>query len=160
MEYILGPKDKSCIFCGIERASAEELDARLVVCRAEHAYVMLNRYPFAAGHILVVPYTHHASLEALEPEEHDALFRLVRESTVRLRHALKAEGLNVGLNLGAVAGAGIAAHLHAHIVPRWSGDTNFMPVVADTRVIPQALEETRAHLARHFADLNRPEATP
>jgi len=153
MEYILGPKDKACIFCGVESASAQELEERLIVCSTERAFVILNRYPFAAGHIMVVPYAHRSSLEELEPDDYDALFRLVRASSVRLRAALKAEGLNIGINLGAVAGAGVAAHLHVHIVPRWSGDTNFMPVIADARVVPQALEDTRSHLARHFADL-------
>ena len=155
MEYILAPKDRSrpCIFCGIEAAPPEERRERLVVCTTEHAYVMLNRYPFAAGHLLILPYEHQSNLDDLEPATFDALFRLVRESSTRLRRALKAEGLNVGLNLGAVAGAGVAEHLHAHIVPRWSGDSNFMPVLADTRVIPQALEKTRDHLAPFFADL-------
>jgi ATP adenylyltransferase len=155
MEYILGPKGPAdaCIFCGVAGASAEEKRARLVVASTERAFVILNRYPFAAGHILVVPHAHASGLEDLDPDDHDALFRLARASSTRLRKALKAEGFNIGLNLGAVAGAGIAAHLHIHIVPRWSGDTNFMPVLADTRVIPQALEATREHLERHFADL-------
>jgi len=155
MEYILGPKGPAdaCIFCGVSGALDEELQARLVVASTPRAYVMLNRFPFAAGHVLIVPHAHVASLEDLSLEDHDALFQLVRASAVRLKKALKAEGLNVGCNLGAVAGAGIAAHLHVHIVPRWSGDTNFMPVLADTRVIPQALEATRDHLERHFADL-------
>jgi ATP adenylyltransferase len=99
-----------------------------------------------------------ASLEDLSLEDHDALFRVVRESCVRLKRALKAEGLNVGLNLGAAAGAGVAAHLHVHVVPRWSGDTNFMPALADTRVMPQALEATQAHLEKFFADLDGAEA--
>jgi ATP adenylyltransferase len=155
MEYILAPKDRSkpCIFCGIETATPEERRERLVVCTTDRAFVMLNRYPFAAGHVLVIPFVHRSDLEELDAETHDALFRLVRESAVRLKRALKAEGLNVGINLGAVAGAGVAEHLHAHIVPRWSGDTNFMPVLADTRVIPQALEKTRDHLAPFFADV-------
>ena len=162
MEYILAPKQgaEACIFCGVDRATTSERRERLVVCASEQAYVVMNRYPFAAGHLLIVPYAHHASLEDLEGEAHDALFRLVRDSTTRLRRALRAEGLNVGVNLGAVAGAGIAAHLHVHIVPRWSGDTNFMPVLADTRVIPQALVETRDHLAPFFADLAAPTAGP
>ena len=153
MEYILAPKapGRPCIFCDIAGASQEELRERHVVAVTEHAYVMLNRYPFAAGHLLVLPYAHVHDLEHLDPLTHDALFRLVRESALRLRRAVKAEALNVGLNLGAVAGAGVAEHLHVHVVPRWSGDTNFMPVLADTRVVPQALEETRRHLVPHFA---------
>lgn len=154
MEYILSPKDRGeCIFCGVAAASEEERRARHVVAVTRRAFVMLNRYPFASGHLLIVPHAHKDALEALEPADHDALFRLVRESAARLKRAVRAEGLNIGLNLGAVAGAGIAAHLHAHIVPRWTGDTNFMPVLADTRVMPQALEATRDHLLRFFQDL-------
>ena len=154
MEYILAPKDRGeCIFCGVSAASAEELRDRLVVAGTRRAFVMLNRYPFASGHLLVVPHAHAASLDALAPEDHDALFRLVRETATRLKRAVRAEGLNIGMNLGAVAGAGVAAHLHVHVVPRWSGDTNFMPVLADTRVMPQALEATRDHLLGFFQDL-------
>jgi ATP adenylyltransferase len=155
MEYILAPKDRSrpCIFCDVAQASPDELRDRHVVAVTEHAFVMLNRYPFAAGHLLVVPHAHVEALDQIDPAAHDALFRLVRESAARLRRALRAEGLNVGLNLGAVAGAGVAEHLHVHVVPRWAGDTNFMPVLADTRVVPQALDETRAHLLPYFADI-------
>jgi ATP adenylyltransferase len=156
MEYILGPKNRgSCIFCGVGEAGEAELCARLVVASTPRAFVMLNRYPFAAGHLLVVPHVHVSDVEELSPEDHDALFRLVRESAVRLRRAVKPEGLNIGVNLGAVAGAGIAEHLHVHIVPRWAGDTNFMPVIADARVVPQALDATREHLARFFGDLDQ-----
>src|ERR1700712_4796205 len=109
MEYILAPKNRSqaCIFCGVPGALAEELRERHVVCTTEHAFVVLNRYPFAAGHLLIVPYAHADGLDQLDPEVHDALFRLVRESATRLRRAVKAEGLNIGANLGAVAGAGV-----------------------------------------------------
>src|SRR5689334_10412944 len=118
MEYILAPKDhKECIFCGVERADDEERAKRLVVCRTPRAYVMLNRYPFASGHLLIIPYVHVGPLEALGDEDYDALFRLVRASTIKLRSALKADGFNIGCNLGAVAGAGVAEHLHVHIVP-------------------------------------------
>ena len=152
MEYVLSKKRADgCVFCGVAAASEEERAARLVVASTERAFVVLNRYPFAPGHLLVVPHAHVEGLEDLAPADHDALFRLVRASVGRLRAALKAEGFNVGLNLGAVAGAGIAEHLHVHIVPRWSGDTNFMPVLADTRVVPQALEATRQHLAGFFS---------
>lgn len=154
MEYVLGPKQKDrCVFCFEEGTPTEELHARLVVARTADTIVMLNRYPFAAGHLLVIPRRHVDGLEQLNDTEHTELFRVVRETVTRLRSAVKCEGLNVGLNLGAAAGAGIAEHLHAHVVPRWSGDTNFMPVVGATRVIPQALDETRQHLERFFADL-------
>jgi len=154
MEYVLSPKNRGgCVFCGIASADPDERRDRLVVCATRHASLMLNRYPFASGHLLVLPHEHVSGLELLSAEAHDGLFALVREATVRLRNAVKAEGLNVGLNLGVVAGGSIAEHLHVHIVPRWSGDTNFMPVLADTRVMPQALEATRDHLRPFFADL-------
>jgi ATP adenylyltransferase len=160
IDYILAPKDRGeCIFCGVPGASEGERKERLVVAVTRRAFVMLNRYPFAAGHLLVVPHAHVASLDALDGRDahagsdHDALFRLVRESAARLRAAVRCEGLNIGMNIGEVAGAGVAAHLHVHVVPRWSGDTNFMPVLADTRVVPQALEETRDHLLGFFEDL-------
>src|SRR4051812_41955363 len=103
MEYILGPKDSgTCVFCGIETASEDERSGRLVVCTGRRAFVMMNRYPFAPGHLLVMPYRHVDGPDKLDPEEHDELFRLVRDATVRLRKAVRAEGLNVGMNLGAV----------------------------------------------------------
>lgn len=159
MEYVLAPKDKgrACIFCGVRELDAAARRARLVVASNDVGFVVLNRYPFAAGHLLVVPHDHVDQLEALEPAVYEALFGLVRETCARLRRSVRAEGLNVGLNLGAAAGAGIAEHLHVHVVPRWSGDTNFMPVLADVRVVPQALEATRDHLAAAFADLAPPE---
>ena len=157
MEYILAPKDRTrpCIFCRVLAAPPDELRERHVICVTEHAFVMLNRYPFAAGHLLVVPHAHTDALDQLPAEVYDALFRLVRESATRLRRAVRAEGLNVGCNLGPAAGAGVAEHLHVHVVPRWSGDTNFMPVLADTRVVPQALDATREHLLPFFVDLDR-----
>lgn len=153
MEYLLAKKGGACVFCNVDVANADELRARLVVCDTPRAFVIMNRYPFAAGHLLVVPHAHVSSLEDLSLEDHHALFDLVREATVRLRAAVRPDGLNVGLNLGAAAGAGIAEHMHVHIVPRWNGDTNFMPVLADTRVVPQALEATCDHLRAFFADL-------
>ncbi len=154
IEYILGPKSRgACVFCVSDDAASAEIEERLVVVRTGRALVMLNRYPFASGHLLVIPSVHTSDLESLSPDDHDALFRLVRESVVRLKKAVRCDGVNVGINLGATAGAGIAEHLHVHIVPRWSGDTNFMPVIADTRVVPQALDDTRKHLAPFFADL-------
>jgi ATP adenylyltransferase len=157
MEYVLGPKQKDrCVFCFEDGATPEELRSRLVVASTASTIVILNRYPFAAGHLLVIPKRHVDALEQLTDSEHQELFRVVRETVVRLKQAVRCEGLNVGLNLGAAAGAGIAEHLHAHVVPRWAGDTNFMPVVGATRVIPQALDDTREHLAKHFADLGAP----
>jgi ATP adenylyltransferase len=145
MEYILGPKGDACVFC----TPAPEM----LVVEAQRAFVCLNKYPFAAGHLLVVPKKHVSDLSALGDDEADDFFRLVRASVARLQRALSPEGVNVGLNLGKAAGAGIAEHLHAHLVPRWSGDTNFMPVLTDIRVIPEYLQDTRKRLLPHFADL-------
>jgi ATP adenylyltransferase len=118
-----------------------------------HAFLCLNRYPFAASHLLVVPRRHVADIVELSSAEYDATMNLLREAVQRLRHATNAEGLNVGLNLGAAAGAGIADHVHAHIVPRWRGDTNFMPILADVRVMPEYLDESWQRLAPAFSDL-------
>jgi ATP adenylyltransferase len=154
MEYIRAPKKGGpCIFCGVREASEALCRERLVVCRAERAYVILNRYPYAAGHLLVVPYEHLGTIEELSDDLNDAVFRLVRDAARRLRRAVGCEGMNIGLNQGACAGSSIRAHLHVQIVPRWNGDHNFMPVIAGTRVIPEALDETRAALEPHFADL-------
>lgn len=156
MEYILSPKGGPCVFCITpELSEAGQVD-RHVVYLGTRCFVMLNKYPFASGHLLVLPYVHEPDPTALDAEVYRELFWLVREAAERLRRAVRAEGLNVGMNVGAVAGAGIAEHLHVHIVPRWAGDSNFMPVLADTRVIPQALEKTREHLAAFFADMPAP----
>lgn len=144
MEYILSDhKSAACIFC--EKPRLADRDA-LIVARTERAFVMLNRYPYNNGHLLVAPYAHEASLEGLSAEDAHALMDLVMRSVAVLRESMRPQGFNVGLNLGAAAGAGFEAHVHFHIVPRWSGDTNFMPVLGETRVIPQALEELRAQL--------------
>jgi ATP adenylyltransferase len=156
MEYILAPKAAGpCIFCGIAAAGEQELRARHVLCRGERAYVMLNLYPYAAGHLLIMPYAHRGDLTELDDADTDALFRLTREAARRLRAATRCEGMNVGINLGRCAGSSIREHVHVQIVPRWEGDTNFMAVTGDTRVIPQALDETWHMLRPHFADLDR-----
>jgi ATP adenylyltransferase len=155
MEYIRAPKTgDGCVFCGVKDASESERRERLVVASTARAFVVLNRYPFAAGHLLVVPHAHAGALDALDPDDYDALFRLVRVAVACLVTATKPEGFNVGMNLGACAGAGVAEHLHVHVVPRWAGDTNFMPVLAETRVIPEALESTRERLAPYFAGID------
>jgi ATP adenylyltransferase len=148
MEYILGDKPKHCIFCAFPERRTWREDLVLVV--QPFAFVCLNRYPFAPGHLLVVPRRHASDLDDLAPEEHAALFALQRDAIRALKKAVSPEGLNVGMNLGKVAGAGIAEHLHAHVVPRWNGDTNFMPVVADTRVMPEHLDATWAKLRVAF----------
>ena len=150
MAYIRGenkPVDGSegeCPFCRIPGLDDE---AGLVVRRGETAYAVLNLYPYTAGHLMVCPYRHVADYTELDDAETLELADFTKRSLGALRKATGAQGFNIGLNLGGVAGAGIAAHLHQHVVPRWGGDTNFMPVVGRTRVLPQLLRETRTLLA-------------
>jgi ATP adenylyltransferase len=153
MEYILSPKAGGCVFCTYAKAPESAFAESLILVANEHAFVVLNRYPFAAAHLLVVPMRHEAELERLTQEEADGLFRLTRIAAAQLRKAVSPAGLNIGMNLGRAAGAGIAEHLHGHIVPRWDGDTNFMPVVANVRVMPQYLTATYQHLEPFFAGI-------
>ncbi|MGI5863188.1 MAG: HIT family protein [Myxococcales bacterium] len=138
MDYILGKKAEGCIFC---QFPAEERDAQnLVLGRTPHSFVMLNRYPYNNGHLMVIPRKHCCDLRGLDDEQLLDLHRLLRTSVDVLTRANNPEGLNIGMNLGKVAGAGIDAHLHYHVVPRWGGDTNFMPVLAETRVMVEHLD--------------------
>lgn len=152
MDYLLGPKAGACIFCAFPGRDTHRED--LVLAVTPLAFVVLNRYPFAAGHLLVVPRRHVGDLGELSDDEADALFRLLRVTVARVRGALAPQGVNVGFNLGKAAGAGLADHLHAHVVPRWDGDTNFMPVLADVRVMPEHLDATWQRLAPHFAGID------
>lgn len=148
-----GPKLAGCLFCLSARLGPEERREGLVLAVAEAGFVMLNRYPYAGGHLMVSPLRHVASPEELEDAEYDGLFRLVRASLVALKAELGPEGVNVGINLGQAAGAGIAAHLHVHLVPRWGGDANFMTAVAGARVISEALLASYDALLPRFAHL-------
>jgi ATP adenylyltransferase len=152
IEYITGDKTGGCVFCAAARGEGE--DAALVVERGERCFSMLNAFPYASGHVMVLPDRHIADLLDLDEDELHELMALTRRSVRALRAVMSPEGFNVGLNIGEAAGAGIAEHLHLHIVPRWAGDTNFMPVLADTHVIPQALEATRQALASALSDLD------
>lgn len=129
-----------CIFCDFPQQKPANDAANLLVYRGEHSYLILNRFPYANGHIMVVPYRHTDSLDAVSDAEMLDVMRLTRLAVRVLRAAFDPDGFNAGLNLGRVAGAGIADHLHWHVVPRWNGDSNFMPVIADVRVIPESLE--------------------
>jgi len=140
LTYVKGEKGDGCPFCSIPGLSDSE---GLVVHRGIGCYVVLNLYPYNPGHLMVVPYRHVAEYEALTADEVAEVGALTQAALVALKAASGAHGFNVGLNLGGVAGAGIAQHLHQHVVPRWGGDTNFMPVVGQTRVLPQLLAETR-----------------
>jgi ATP adenylyltransferase len=141
MGYVSGAQAPGgCIFCTAPSAGDDR--AQLVLQRGRRGYLILNAYPYAAGHLLAVVYRHIASLAEATSEELTDLMTLVTTATKTLTAEYRAEGFNVGLNLGRVAGAGIADHLHVHIVPRWNGDANFVAVVGDIRVIPEALDVT------------------
>jgi ATP adenylyltransferase len=152
IDYILSPKPelKPGLFTRIAQSSDDETN--LVVARDRTCFALLNRYPYNGGHLLVVPYKESPDLDGLTDEEVSDLWMLVRRCINALKAVMKPDGFNVGINLGKVAGAGIHEHLHIHVVPRWSGDTNFMPVIAGTGVVPDALTEVatklRAELAR------------
>jgi ATP adenylyltransferase len=152
IEYILSPKPKldASLFTRIAHSS-DDLE-NLVVVRDRTCYALLNRYPYNGGHLMVVPYKEVCDLHGLTDEELADLWKLARCCITALKAVMRPDGFNVGINLGKVAGAGIEEHLHIHIVPRWNGDTNFMPVIADTGVVPQALTETAAKLRAELAN--------
>jgi ATP adenylyltransferase len=139
-----GGSEDGCPFCEIPKMSDEE---GLVVARGHSVFAVLNLYPYNSGHLMVVPFRHVADYTELDEAEYGELATFTQRSLTALRKASGAQGFNVGMNLGLVAGAGIAAHLHQHVVPRWGGDTNFMPVVGHTKVLPQLLRDTRQLLA-------------
>ena len=145
-------KAEGCFFCNAWRAVGAERE-HLVVARGEACLIMLNRYPYTNAHLMVAPVRHVGTMEEVTDEEGAELWRLATLSKRALSNAFSPQGFNIGINQGRVAGAGILDHLHVHIVPRWNGDVNFMPVFADIRVIPQALEETRDKLQPFFDEL-------
>ena len=145
MEYILSDKDGGrCVFC--EKRDDDHDEENLILLRGNHAFVILNRYPYNSGHLMVVPNAHVSSTEDLEPEVLTELMVLTNRVVRLLREVMSPEAFNIGINLGNAAGAGIEDHVHIHIVPRWVGDTNFMPVLGQTRVVPELLAETYAKL--------------
>jgi ATP adenylyltransferase len=127
-----------CIFC--DKVASQDDQANLIVHRGTTAFVLLNLYPYNNGHLMVAPYLHTARLTDLDGEALGEIMELIKHCEAALDHAYKPQGYNIGMNLGQIAGAGIADHLHMHIVPRWSGDTNFMPVLGDTKVLPDSLQ--------------------
>jgi ATP adenylyltransferase len=141
MTYIQNNKpEDECVFCSIlQRPDSPE---NLVVSRGEHAFVILNRFPYTSGHLMVVPYAHCPSLELLDASTRAEIMELASKSIQVLQQVYYPEGFNLGINIGKVAGAGIAGHVHLHVVPRWGGDTNFMTSLGDTRVLPETLEDT------------------
>ena len=148
VEYIRMEKPKGCILCGKPKESNDE--ANYILYRGKHNYVMLNLYPYNPGHLMVAPYRHLATPEDLTVAERNEHFAIVARSVKVLKSVFKSDGLNIGMNVGKVAGAGIDDHFHTHIVPRWAGDTNFMPILADTKVVSEGLAETYKKLAGKF----------
>ena len=151
IEYILAPKPRldMSLFTNIAQTSDDE--GNYVIARDRTCFTLLNKYPYNGGHLMVVPCKEVADLNGLTEEELADLWKLVRRCTNALTQLMKPDGFNIGINLGRVAGAGIVEHLHIHVVPRWNGDTNFMPVLASTRVLPQALSELAAKLRAELA---------
>jgi ATP adenylyltransferase len=153
LAYIKGegkPSGDDCPFCTIPSLSDED---GLVVARGRTCFAVLNLYPYNSGHLMLVPFRHVSGYEELRSDEAAEFATMTQHAIRALRHASGAQGFNVGMNLGSIAGAGIAAHLHQHVVPRWGGDTNFMPVVGQTKVLPQLLPDTRELLARSWSEV-------
>jgi len=157
MKYIVEGKDnspvssmksKKCVFCAI----LEEKDCveNLILKRGEYCYIVLNKYPYSNGHLMVVPFRHIRDLEDLVSKEYNEIFSFVQLSVSVLKKSFRADGFNVGFNIGETAGAGIAKHLHMHIVPRWNGDHNMMSVISETRILPESLEASYSTLSGYF----------
>lgn len=148
IKYILGPKPDECVFCLPPARDEDRL--RLVLHRGVNCFVIMNKFPYNNGHLMVCPYRHVMELDCLTAEESIEMMDLLKACTTILKTHFKCEGINVGLNLGKAAGAGIKEHLHFHLVPRWNGDSSFMAVLDETRTIPQHIDETYQALLPYF----------
>jgi ATP adenylyltransferase len=133
-------KESGCVFCKAQ--SKEDSPENLIILRGQLAYVILNRYPYTSGHVMVVPFAHKPNLEELDSATRAEMMELTSQATAVLRKVYNAQSFNIGVNIGEAAGAGVKDHVHIHIVPRWVGDTNFMSAVAQTRVLPETLEDS------------------
>jgi ATP adenylyltransferase len=155
MAYILSGEEtaEECIFCAFPARGPERFREHLILWADATAFVIMNKFPYNNGHVMVIPRRHVADPELLPEAEYQATCEVVRRATKALRVAVAPQGFNIGMNLGRVAGAGIESHCHWHIVPRWNGDTNFMPVLGETKVISDHLEATYERLLPHFAAL-------
>lgn len=141
-------KSDGCIFCDLPKAGNDE--ESLIVHRGRLNYIILNRYPYTTGHLMVVPFHHTDSLQGIDDATADELFALVRTSDRVVREVYRPKGVNIGMNIGEAAGAGIAEHIHMHLLPRWIGDANFMSVIGETRILPEELSETYRKLKAKF----------
>jgi len=149
IEYIRRSKDDDCILCSAPSRCEDETS--LILLRGDWNFIIMNAYPYSGGHLMVAPFKHTADLADLTPQESAEHFELVKLGIALLKDVAQPDGFNVGLNLGRVAGAGIDQHLHTHVVPRWLGDTNFMPVIADTRVMSESLPSMYSRLKQALA---------
>ncbi len=155
MAYILHADETAkneCIFCSKPLGDDEE---NYILYRGKKCFVIMNIFPYNTGHLMVAPYAHKNTLELLDQEESSEMFWLVQKSIEILRQSMRPDGFNVGANIGRVAGAGFDGHVHIHIVPRWNGDTNFMPIIGDVKVIPEGLRETYNRLKPYFEKLKK-----
>jgi ATP adenylyltransferase len=148
IEYILGEKEGKCIFC--EKPQQEKDEDNYILFRGKRCLVMLNAYPYNNGHLMIAPYRHIDSVESLEDDEAKEIMEILSRMITLLKKVLRPEGFNVGMNLGSVAGAGIVDHLHLHVVPRWKGDTNFMPLISNTKIISESLHKTYQKLKENM----------
>jgi len=157
MGYVTGDEPKGCIFCSKPAAGDDE--GNQILHRGDLTFLMLNAFPYNSGHLLVAPLRHVADPLEMTPQESSELLYGIRVAMETLRACLRPEGFNIGLNIGRAAGAGYAEHLHVHVVPRWPGDTNFMAVAANTRVVPEALPDTYLRLKHALAQRGRGQAS-
>jgi ATP adenylyltransferase len=144
-------EEERCVFCSAADPHADDTDT-LVVYRAHHNYIILNRFPYTSGHVMVVPFQHIATLEDLDGEALAEMMQLAKRTEKVLRHVYRPDGFNLGMNIGKSAGAGITGHIHMHVLPRWYGDANFMTVVGETRVVPEDLDTTFQRLRAAFTE--------
>ena len=152
IKYITGDKEEGCIFCKKPKEGNDK--ENLILYTGETSFIIMNRYPYSNGHLMTVPYKHTNNFSDLTQDERLDLMNLTAKC-LDILQVIKPEGFNIGMNLGRTGGAGIDDHLHFHIVPRWSGDNNFMPVIGDARVMPEYLEETYKTLRKHLKSLER-----
>jgi ATP adenylyltransferase len=143
------PSD-SCIFCTLSQADPSQDERNFILHRARHNFIVLNLYPYTSGHLLVIPYQHSSELDSISKEASDELMDLAKRAQTLLRAAYQPDGFNLGMNLGSAAGAGVAGHVHLHILPRWTGDANFMTTAGETRVLPEDLPTTYQKLLGKF----------
>ena len=149
MEYIENDKEENgCVFCNVQALT--DGTENLIAHRGEHSYVILNRFPYTSGHLMVIPFEHKSNLEELDPATRAEMMELTSRCTTILKNIYRPQGFNVGVNIGEAAGAGVLGHVHIHIVPRWMGDTNFMSAIGETRVLPESLEDTYTRVQAAF----------